>query len=52
MDDYGLRVGNYGRVLGVLGFYRQNQNLSYHGFMIEVCLCMCACVCVCMYVCV
>lgn len=46
MDDHGLRVGNYRRVPGVLGFYRQNQNLSYHGFMIE------GCVCVYMYMCV
>ena len=45
MDDHGLRVGNYRRVLGVLGFYRQNQNLSYHGFMIEGCVCICTCVC-------
>ena len=46
MDDHGLRVGNYRRVPGVLGFYRQNQNPSYHGFMIE------GCVCVYMYMCV
>ena len=56
MDDHELRVGNCRRVLGAPVSYnqgkpRQNQNLSYHGFMIEMCvrvpLCVCVCVCVC-----
>ena len=52
MDDHGLRAGNYRRVLGVPAFYRQNQVLSYHGFMTEVCLCVHVCVCMCVCVCV
>ena len=50
MDDHGLRAGNYRTVLGVPAFYRQNQVLSYHGFMTEVCLCVHVCVCVCVCV--